>query len=54
MDFFSFGTHEEARLRSPSKDYRRSHGNTSSSCDYSQCQHVRVFKGMLAAHSRLL
>jgi hypothetical protein len=36
------GTPQEACLCSPSQDYRRSRGKTSSSCNNGWCQHVRA------------
>jgi hypothetical protein len=41
-DFFPVGTPEGASLRSPSQDYRRSRGKTSSSCDNGRCQHIKA------------
>jgi hypothetical protein len=42
MDFFPVGTSERASLCSPYQDNRRSRDKTSSSCDNSQCQHVKA------------
>jgi hypothetical protein len=40
--FFPMGTPGGACLCSPSQGYRRSQGKTSSSCDISQCHHVKA------------
>jgi hypothetical protein len=39
--FFSVRTPDRVRLFRPSRDYRRSRGGTSSSCDTDLCQHVK-------------
>jgi hypothetical protein len=52
--FFPVGISEGVNLRSPSQDYLRSRGETSSSCDNGRCQHVKACsRECRAAHCRL-
>jgi hypothetical protein len=53
-EYLSVRTPEGALLCSPFQDCRRSRGKTSSCCDKSRCQHVKVYSGeCLAVHCRL-
>jgi hypothetical protein len=52
--FFLLRTPEGARLCGPSKEYRRSHGKISRTCDNGRCQHVQACsKECRAEHCRL-
>jgi hypothetical protein len=53
--FFLVETPVGARFSSRSQDHPRPRGETSSSCDNGQCQHVKVcWRQCRAAHFRLL